>query len=60
MLVPTNRMANGQEHESAIAPGSQEVVFEVNLPAGKTEVLTWLYDRDDEAGGAYFTEVEAL
>ncbi len=50
----------GQEKESAVEPGTKGVVFELNLPAGKTELRTWLYDQQGEAGGAYFTEVEAL
>ena len=32
----------------------------MELPAGKTELTTWLYDANGKAGGAYFTEVEAL
>jgi hypothetical protein len=30
------------------------------LPAGKTKLETWLFDEQNEAGGAYFTEVELL
>ena len=41
-------------------PGSKGVVFEIDLPAGPTELVTWLYDNKGKAGGAYFTEVEAL
>ena len=51
---------SGQMHESVVESGSQGVVFEINLPAGKTGLMTWLYDTKSEAGGAYFTEVEAL
>ena len=40
--------------------GSKGVVFEVDLPAGKTELRTWLHRKDGGVGGAYFTEVEAL
>ena len=36
------------------------IIFEVELPAGKTELWTYLYDEAGKAGGAYFTEVEAL
>lgn len=50
----------GLEKESVVQPGSTGVVFEMNLPAGPTELLTWLYDEQGEAGGAYFTEVEIL
>ncbi len=50
----------GQERESAVEPGARGVVFELDLPAGKTELQTWLYDEQGRAGGAYFTEVEPL
>jgi arylsulfatase A-like enzyme len=50
----------GQEMESAVDPGSKGVAFEMELPAGPTELLTWLYDEKGKSGGAYFTEVEAL
>ena len=50
----------GQEHTAAVDEGSKAVVFEVDLPAGPTELVTYLYDEKDRAGGAYFTEVEAL
>ena len=50
----------GLEKESPVEPGSKGVIFEMDLPAGKTELRTWLYRRDGKVGGAYFTEVEAL
>ena len=50
----------GREKESVVKPGSKGVVFELNLPAGKTELNTFLYDERGRVGGAYFTEVEAL
>ena len=50
----------GQEHESPVEPGSEGVIFELELPAGKTELRTFLFDEKGKAGGAYFTEVEAL
>lgn len=50
----------GQEAESEVEPGAKRVVFELDLPAGKTELQTWLFDKNGKAGGAYFTEVEAL
>ena len=50
----------GMEKETEIRSGSEGVVFELDLPAGKTELRTFLYDDRGEAGGAYFTEVEAL
>ena len=36
------------------------MVFEMELPAGKTELMTWLTYEEGDPGGAYFTEVEAL
>ena len=50
----------GLEKESAVEPGSKGVIFELELPAGKTELRTWLYREGGKVGGAYFTEVEAL
>ena len=46
--------------EAEVTAGSRGVVFEMELPAGESELLTWLYDESGEAGGAYFTEVELL
>jgi hypothetical protein len=43
-----------------VKPGSKGVVFEIDLPAGPTKLLTFLYDEAGKSGGAYFTEVEAL
>ena len=48
----------GREAEQAVEAGSNSAVFEMELPAGKTELWTWLYDEKGMAGGAYFTEVE--
>ena len=50
----------GNERQAAVKPGSKQVVFELDLPAGKTELRTWLFDAKGNAGGAYFTEVESL
>ena len=50
----------GLERESAVEPGSEGIIFELDLPAGKTELRTWLYRKDGKVGGAYFTEVKAL
>ena len=50
----------GFERELAVESGSKGVVFEVNLPAGETKLVTYLYDSQGKAGGAYFTEVEAI
>lgn len=50
----------GQTLTSEVAKGSHGVVFELDLQSGPTELLTYLYDEKDRAGGAYFTEVERL
>lgn len=50
----------GLEKEVAVEPNSKGIVIELDLPAGEAELLTYLYDEKGEAGGAYFTEVEAL
>ena len=50
----------GMTCEKAVGPDSRGVVFEVDLPAGPTELVTRLFDAAGKAGGAYFTEVEAL
>ncbi|MBI1247556.1 sulfatase-like hydrolase/transferase [bacterium] len=50
----------GQTVEKAVEAGSQGVVFELDLPAGPTELVTQLFDAKGNAGGAYFTDVEAL
>ncbi len=50
----------GQTMEQSVEAGSKGVVFEIDLPAGPSELLTYLYDSNGDAGGAYFTEVEAL
>ncbi|GAA4444731.1 arylsulfatase [Novipirellula rosea] len=50
----------GKTDEQPVAPQSKGVVFELELPAGPTELVTYLYDTKGRAGGAYFTEVEAI
>ena len=50
----------GKDQEMVVEPGSKEVVFELEIPAGKTELITYLYTSKGKIGGAYFTEVEAL
>lgn len=50
----------GQQQQCKVEQGSKGVVFEMELPAGPAELWTYLYDKDDKAGGAYFTEVELL
>ncbi|MDP0491185.1 MAG: arylsulfatase [Verrucomicrobiota bacterium JB023] len=50
----------GMTMEQPVEAESRGVVFEVELPAGPTELVTHLFDTNGKAGGAYFTEVEAL
>ena len=50
----------GQKAESPVQPDATGVVFELDLPTGRTELRTWFFDEKDRAGGAYFTDVEAL
>ena len=50
----------GRDDEASIPAGAQAAVFEVDLERGQTTLETWLHDRNDNTGGAYFTEVEFL
>lgn len=50
----------GEIKEKTVEAGSKGVIFEIELPAGPTELVTYLYDKEGKAGGAYFTEVESL
>ncbi len=50
----------GQTVGQPVNAGSKGIVFEIDLPVGPAELLTYLYDENGKAGGAYFTEVESL
>ncbi len=50
----------GRNLEQTVEPGTKGVVFELDLPIGKTDLRTFLCDDKDKAGGAYFTEAELL
>ena len=50
----------GLVKEVEVGPGSKGIEIEMELPAGETELITYLYNEKGEAGGAYFTEVEKL
>jgi len=50
----------GLELLADVAPGAQRIVFEMELPAGTTELKTWLYDDIGESSGAYFTEIMSI
>ena len=43
-----------------VTSGCKAVVVEMDLPAGPTKLVTYLYDRQGQAGGAYFTDLEWL
>ena len=50
----------GQELEAKVEQGTKGVVFELQLPVGKTEPQTWPFNKNSKAGGGYFTEVVLL
>jgi len=50
----------GQTHQQPVEAGSKSVLFEVDLPAGPTQLVTYLFDKDGKAGGAYFTQLQSL
>jgi hypothetical protein len=50
----------GETHEVNVLDGSSHVHFTVNLPAGKTEIITQFWNSNEPDGGAYFTDVEFL
>ena len=50
----------GRSTEKPVEKGSLGVVFEMDLPAGPTQLMTRLFDENGRAGGAYFTEIESL
>lgn len=60
VAVRAKVLIGGLEKTAAVEPGSKGVAFDLELPAGKTELRTFFYDDQGRAGGAYFTEVEAL
>jgi hypothetical protein len=50
----------GQSETKPVENGSKGVEFELELPKGTTQLVTYLYDKQGKSGGAYFTEVEHL
>ena len=50
----------GIEEEASIIKGSNGVDFELNLDKGTSELWTYIYNQEEEVGGAYFTEVQKL
>ncbi len=49
----------GERREAAIEPGATGAEFELELPAGRTELRTQIVAADGGVGGAYFVDVEA-
>jgi len=50
----------GISAEADIIPGSEEVVFELDLPAGQTKLLTYLTNAKGKTGGSTFIVVEKI
>jgi len=44
------------DETKAISAGATGVRFEVNLPAGDTDVMTWLIEKNGTSRGAYYVE----
>jgi len=44
----------------AVQPGAAYAVFQATLPAGKTQLQTWLFDPSGEMRGAYYVDVKYL
>ena len=47
----------GIEKSVPIPEGSKAVTFNLKLPAGITQLWTYIFDQKEKVGGAYFTEV---
>ena len=45
---------SGQTIEKDVPSGATGVSFEMKLPKGKTDFLTWFYDENGSGGGAFF------
>ncbi len=58
MAVKAELDIAGKPLEQPVEPGSKGVDFEINLPAGPTQLRTRLFDENRKAGGVYFAEVE--
>ena len=49
-----------KEISKPIPSGANDIEFELSLKPGKTTLTTFLYTKDNQVGGAYFTEVKYL
>ena len=54
------RVGNHTDVTRPVPPGATGVRLEVELPAGDTEIKTWLIDSDQTSRGAYYLEVHYL
>lgn len=50
----------GKEVSGAVTSECKAVVIEMDLPAGPAELVTYLYNEEGKAGGAYFTDIKWL
>lgn len=50
----------GKEQEGPVISGSKAITIELDLPRGPAELLTQLFNKKGQSGGAYFTDVEWL
>ena len=50
----------GAEVKQTLVDGAVAATFKVNLPAGQTQMQTWLTRPDGKQRGAYFAEVRLV
>ena len=58
--VRAKKQIAGQAHEAMVSNRSDRIVFDLQLPEGKTKCITWSYDEQGKACVAYFMEAELL
>lgn len=49
-----------EDFSQPVPEGATGVRFEVELPEGRTQIKTWLDEKDGVSRGAYFVEVAYL
>jgi arylsulfatase B len=54
------RITGREDLSQPVPEGATGVRFEVGLPEGRTQIKTWLDEKDGVSRGAYFVEVEYL
>jgi arylsulfatase A-like enzyme len=54
------RVGDWVDEKQPVPPNATGVRFEVQLPAGDAEVMTWLIESDQTSRGAYYVEVQYL